>query len=549
MGRRQDNMERYSAPDYDAYVYELKGSQDASSEKKPSGNPTPVSDIQEELRKRASRRLMSLDALRGINMLCIIGLASLVTCICSMTLEDFRVIGDRAFEWASAFRHAWPGPAPETIAKHMTHVEWNGLLHHDTIFPLFLFLAGVSFPFSLYKQRANGRKTWRILLKILWRGFALVLLGIIYSNKVVFDFEHMRFMGVLQHIGLAWMFAALIFWPLADKTKTLLAVVSFILVSYWALVALVPAPDVAPREAFAAQAFVQRGREMFKPQAPYMTAEQIALVENGAEVSLPKHNPILEDNPLPDFAAPDYPEIGTVAHNLLPEGCVVNYIDRLLVPGKLYRQPLKWNDKELKRSEIKDYDPALFRNLRDPEGLASTWPAIATALLGMIFGAVLRREDSVSSKLRKVAILLLGGAVLLAIGYAWNIVFPVNKNLWNSTFVCLVGGYSAIVLALFYLVIDVFRLRWLGFPFAVIGMNSITIFVARRVIDFSNMRDFFFADFIDRFIPTSRTIIVDGAEVALETAVFTQAATYVASLIISWLFVFWLYRHKIFMRV
>ena len=167
----------------------------------------------------------------------------------------------------------------------------------------------------------------------------------------------------------------------------------------------------------------------------------------------------------------------------------------------------------------------------------------------MIFGAVLRREDSVSSKLRKVAILLLGGAVLLAIGYAWNIVFPVNKNLWNSTFVCLVGGYSAIVLALFYLVIDVFRLRWLGFPFAVIGMNSITIFVARRVIDFSNMRDFFFADFIDRFIPTSRTIIVDGAEVALETAVFTQAATYVASLIISWLFVFWLYRHKIFMRV
>lgn len=549
MGRRQDNMERYSTPDYDAYVYELKGEQEAASGNKSSGGAPPVSDIQEELRKRASRRLMSLDALRGINMLCIIGLASLITCICNMSLEDFRVIGDRAFEWASAFRNAWPGPSPETIAKHMTHVEWNGLLHHDTIFPLFLFLAGVSFPFSLYKQRANGRTSLRILLKILWRGFALVVLGIIYSNKVVFDFEHMRFMGVLQHIGLAWMFAALIFWPLADKTKTLVAVVAFILVSYWALVALVPAPDVAPRDAFSIQAFTERGKEMLKPQRPYMTAEQIALMKLDSEIILPRHNPILEDNPLPDFNAPDYPEIGTVAHNLLPEGCVVNYLDRLLVPGKLYHQPRKWNDKELKRSDIREYDPALFRNLRDPEGLASTWPAIATALLGMIFGGFLRREDYMCSKLRKVGVLLSGGVVLLAIGYAWNIVLPVNKNLWNSTFVCLVGGYSAIVLALFYLVIDVFRQRWIGFPFAVIGMNSITIYVARRVVDFSNMRDFFFADFIDRFIPSSRTIVVDGADVVLETTVFTQMATHVAGLIISWLFVFWLYRHKIFMRV
>ncbi|MCF0234418.1 MAG: DUF5009 domain-containing protein, partial [Thermoguttaceae bacterium] len=60
----------------------------------------------------------------------------------------------------------------------MTHVEWNGLRHHDTIFPLFLFLAGVSFPFSLAKRRANGQSSLGLCWKIIYRGFLLVFIGI-----------------------------------------------------------------------------------------------------------------------------------------------------------------------------------------------------------------------------------------------------------------------------------------------------------------------------------------------------------------------------------
>ena len=523
-------------------------------------------EIQEEIRRRASKRLASLDALRGLNMLFIIGLASLVTAICNLHSSDFQVFGDGAVRAARAFRESWIGPSPDAIAKHMEHVRWNGVLHHDTIFPLFLFLAGVSFPFSLRKQQANGRATWKIWLKALWRGIALVVLGIIYSNKVNFDFAHLRYMGVLQHIGLAGMFASFIYLLFGKRTKLLIGICAFILISYWLVVALVPAPDVAPKEAFTAKAFVARAADMVKPRyfpifedselpeipepvvsevVDVPTTVAVALAQETPEAPAETPAPAEEPTPEPVEEKSSYPEIGTVDHNLLPEGCFVNYLDRKFVPGKLYHEPRKWKGEEFKRSEIKEYDPKLFRDLRDPEGLASTYPAIVTALLGMIFGGILRREESEFSKWKKLGALLLGGVILLAIGYGWHFLFPINKNLWNSSFVCFVGGYSALALALFYFFIDVLPLRLLGWPFAIVGMNSITIFLAKRIVDFSNMRDFFFKDAIERWVPTS--YMVGDAEVVCNA--FARIATIVAGLIVSWCFLLWLYRRKIFMRV
>ena len=98
-------------------------------------------------------RLMSLDALRGFDMLFIMGFASLVVALCGL----------------------WPCGVTDAIARSMSHVSWNGLRHHDTIFPLFLFLAGVSFPFSLAKQRETGRSCTQIYVKIIRRGVLLVL--------------------------------------------------------------------------------------------------------------------------------------------------------------------------------------------------------------------------------------------------------------------------------------------------------------------------------------------------------------------------------------
>ena len=102
-------------------------------------------------------RLCSIDALRGFDMLFIMGGAGLLASLAQWFPCDFT----------------------QALAEQMEHVEWNGLRHHDTIFPLFLFIAGISFPFSLRKQVEKGKSMTSIYLKILRRGLILILLGII----------------------------------------------------------------------------------------------------------------------------------------------------------------------------------------------------------------------------------------------------------------------------------------------------------------------------------------------------------------------------------
>ncbi len=143
------------------------------------------------------------------------------------------------------------------------------------------------------------------------------------------------------------------------------------------------------------------------------------------------------------------------------EGNWVGYIDRLFLPGRLHER------------------------IFDPEGLFSTIPAVATAMLGMFTGewVKVRREELTDSK--KVLYLVAAGAVLLVAGWLWSLVFPVNKKLWTSSFVCVVGAYSVWMFALFYYVIDVLGWRKWTFFFKVIGVNSITIYLAQVFINFT----------------------------------------------------------------
>ena len=97
---------------------------------------------------KLSQRLLSLDALRGFDMLFIMGFATLVVNVC----------------------HLFPGDVSAAVAESMSHPAWHGFSHHDTIFPLFLFIAGISYPFSLAKQRSLGATQGDLYRKILKRG-------------------------------------------------------------------------------------------------------------------------------------------------------------------------------------------------------------------------------------------------------------------------------------------------------------------------------------------------------------------------------------------
>lgn len=363
---------------------------------------------------------MSLDALRGFDMFFIMGLSGLIVSLCAL----------------------WPNPVTEAISRSMSHVQWDGLRHHDTIFPLFLFLAGVSFPFSYAKQREKGLSTASIYLKIFRRAAILIFLGMVYNGFFKLDFEHLRCASVLARIGIAWMFAALLYVNFGVRTRAIISVV--ILMGYALLTKYVGAPDV-----------------------------------------------------------PD-------ADPLSREGNIVGYIDRLFLPGRLI------------------YDDNRF----DPEGLLSAIPAIVTAMFGIFTGEFIRQPQEKISGGRKTLYMLGAAVVLAVVALVGNGFVPVNKMLWSSTFVCAVGAYSLAMMAIFYYIIDVRGWQKWTLIFRVVGMNSITIYLAQSIINFRGVSNFFIGG-LAGLCPEQWATIV------------TQTG-YIAA---CWLFLYFLYRKQTFLKV
>lgn len=165
-------------------------------------------------------RLESLDALRGADMLFIMGFAGAIAACC---------------DWLGFGRDCW-------LAMQMTHVDWHGFQHHDTIFPLFLFLAGVAWPFSHAKQVERGRTTAQIVRKVLLRAFVLFVIGLMWSGLFTFKWRLYRWDSVLAHIGICWAAAALLYMAIRSW-KARLAICLATLVGYWLVMKYCIAPD------------------------------------------------------------------------------------------------------------------------------------------------------------------------------------------------------------------------------------------------------------------------------------------------------------------
>lgn len=115
----------------------------------------------------------------------------------------------------------------------------------------------------------------------------------------------------------------------------------------------------------------------------------------------------------------------------------------------------------------------------DPEGILSTLPAIVNVLGGAMAGYFLQRKGKTYEALTK---LLLAGFVLVAIGYFWHLLFPINKKLWTSSFVVLTIGLDCIIIAAIVYVIDFAkRTGWTWF-FEVFGKNPLFIYLLSEVL-------------------------------------------------------------------
>ncbi len=198
------------------------------------------------------------------------------------------------------------------------------------------------------------------------------------------------------------------------------------------------------------------------------------------------------------------PAPGYAAGDLTMQGCLSSYVDQRLIPGELYY------------------------GYGDNEGILSTLPAVCTTVLGALAGQWLRTNRSGS---RKAAGLALAGLVSLAVGYVWGLAFPIIKILWTSSYVLFAAGWTLLLLALFYWIIDVLGWKKWAFFFVVIGMNPITIY------------------FLDGFVNFDEIGALFAGGLSSHAGVYGALILPLAALMVRWLLLWFLYRHKIFFRV
>lgn len=316
-----------------------------------------------------SHRLVSLDVLRGFDMFWILGME----------------------EVAVAIGKASDAPWAQGLATQLDHQPWAGFHCLDLIFPLFVFIAGVSLVFSADKSLAVQGRTGTAR-KLVWRAVILYVLGLITYGFFSAGVEQVRWMGVLQRIAICGLAGGLAYLYMGRTGRVILTLV--LLMGYWALMTFVPVPGIG--------------------------AGKFAEGQN-----------------------------------------LANWIDLKYLAGR------KWDI------------------THDPEGLLSTLPAIATALLGIFTGEWLKHGPPEIWK--KGAALILGGSALAFMGWAWHEHFPVIKKLWTSSFVLVTGGYSMALMGLFYIVVDGFGWRKVFTPFIWIGMNAITLYLAHHFIEFEKI--------------------------------------------------------------
>jgi predicted acyltransferase len=338
----------------------------------PSGDPHRQSLPLEREPNARSRRYVSVDALRGFDMFWIIGATAMVRAI--------RAMDGNAFT--------------DFLARQLAHSPWEGFTFYDLIFPLFVFIMGVSSVFSLSKLAGQAGK--RVALRRLFRRSALLYAaGVFYYGGFSNPFHEMLLFGVLNRIAICYFFGGLIF--LFFKPRAMAVIAAVLLLGYWALMAWVPFRDIHLEKG----ALDLRARELGVRNDIQFARDQFYATTNWTHG---KYEP---------------------GYNL------ANHFDFEYSPGQLHYT--YWN----------------------PEGIVSTMPAVVTALLGIFAGLLLRKPEW--SDQRKLLYLFSFGIAGVLLGWLWYLQFPVIKKIWTSSFVLVSGGYSAILLGTFYGIVDVWK--------------------------------------------------------------------------------------------
>ena len=378
--------------------------------------------------REQKRRLLSLDTLRGFDMFWIIGGGALIEAL------------------AKCFPTTWLN----LFAEQMEHATWAGFHFEDLIFPLFMFISGVTIPLAVLSKLEKGISKKEVILKIARRMLILISLGIIFNGILRDGFSDARYASVLGQIGISYFIACLIV-IYTRSMRTQLVWLGGLLLGYAAVQLLIPVPGI------------------------------------GAGI-------------------------------LTPSGCINGYVDRLFLPGRL--------------AYGADAEMIPGNGIFDALGLLCTISATGVTLMGYFAGRILLQKDSTPQK--KLRILVATGIGLIVLALCISPFYPIIKKCWTTSYNMLSGGISFLLLALFYLIIDVWEYKKWTLFFRVIGLNSIFIYllVVGNLLNVSSTTTSLIGWIINPLgVNTGQLILIIG------------------NIILAWLLLYFMYRKNIFIKV
>lgn len=445
----------------------------------------------------AQPRLISLDVFRG------------------MTIAGMVLVNNPG-TWSAIY-----GP--------LKHAEWHGITPTDYIFPFFLFIVGVAIPIALSK-RVEAGITRDVYFKIVTRSFLIFALGVLMSAIPFFNFAETQIPFLLKVlIVLSYSSALFLYlWERRAAALIVAAATAAIVSGFWlAGYVIVPynvstmrIPGVLQRIAVC-----------------YLIVSLIYLHTTWKQQTLIGLCLLLLYWLLVTVVPVPGCEIATIDD----KACnLAAWLDRtILTEAHIWRSA----------------------KVFDPEGILSTFPAIVTTLSGVLTGTWLRRPESatpvregdpdaptqVCTPNEKAVGMFFAGTVLLAVGWSWSLVFPLNKSLWTSSYVVYTSGLALLALAFCFYVIDIKGYKRWAKPFVIFGVNALALFV--------------FSGILARLMGMVRFTGPEGNEISLQQWIFNglylplfspmnASLAYAITYILFWLFLMWLlYRRRIFIKV
>lgn len=324
------------------------------------------------------------------------------------------------------------------IYPPLAHAEWHGCTPTDLVFPFFIFIMGTAIPFAMPTKQYD----FVVFNKIIVRSLRIFCLGLFlnYFSKI----QILGLEGIALLIGRLMITFAVAYALLGNFS---LKIKTYLVFGIFAILLLLAYSPMEEFQNVRLPGVLQRiGIIYFFTSLLYLKTNLKTQLLVAASLLL-GYWIIMAFIPVPGFGAANFEK----------ETNLAAWLDNLVLNGHMWASSKTW----------------------DPEGILSTIPAIATGIFGMFVGQMLNLQIRKIEIIKRISLI---GITLLLSGLLWNIVFPINKSLWTSSYALYTAGLATLCLTLLYYIIDIANYKKWTPLFLFWGVNPMIVFFFSGII-------------------------------------------------------------------